>query len=265
MSYLQKSRQRFSSRRRTLVVVTVCVALLFAMNASVPNALSRTLSVLAAPFLSFSAHIGDTVLGFRVFVTSKQTLLNENTRLVADLADARTKLSLLDASLKENADLKALWGRGGASQKRLLAAVLQKPPATLYDTLILDAGEHEGVSVGDEIFASGVLLGRIIEVYPAGSKALLYSSAGEKIGVAIGVAGIRKDAFGRGNGNFAVEVPKGASVFGGDVVVRPALSSTLVGVVGTVESREADFMKIVLFRSPINIAELSFVEIIIAQ
>ena len=151
-------------------------------------------------------------------------------------------------------------------QKFLLGAVLVKPFMSPYDTLIIDVGTSNGVLAGDIVEVEGnTFIGFVSEVYNNTSKVVLYSSPGEKVKVLIGDNDIEKEAIGLGSGNFKVEIPTEIDVKEGDSIVIPSISTNIFGVVEKVEFKESDSFQNVLFKIPINIAELKWVEVVLSN
>ena len=94
---------------------------------------------------------------------------SEAADLRAQLASTTAALADRDLLAQENAQLRQelgrLPGQGTAGRTVLLAGVLQSPPGTPYDTLLLDAGSSLGVSAGQRVFAGNVAIGEIDAVY----------------------------------------------------------------------------------------------------
>jgi cell shape-determining protein MreC len=166
--------------------------------------------------------------------------------------------------IQENTDLKDLLGRKSIYSKAVLASILVKPSFSPYDTLIVDIGTDAGVVVGDKVSADGnIFIGRVSEVYANSSKVILYSSPDEKVLVLVGSNNVLKEAVGIGGGNFKIELPREIDIKEGDDVVIPSISPNIFGIVEKVEYKEADSFQTVLFKSPINVLELKWVEILI--
>ena len=91
----------------------------------------------------------------------------------------------------------------------------------------------------------------------------MYSSYGEKTLVLIGQNNVEKEAIGIGSGNFKVEMPREADVKEGDTIVIPSISPNIFGVVEKVQFKATDSFQNVLFKSPINILELKWVEVVL--
>ena len=90
----------------------------------------------------------------------------------------------------------------------------------------------------------------------------MYSSPETKIQVVIGPDKILATAIGTGAGNFLVELPRGVKVGKGDKVVHQALDTYLLGTVGSVDNDPRQTLQKIYIASPVNIYELSWVEIV---
>lgn len=197
---------------------------------------------------------------------SKSSLIAENNLLKDEIRNNQEN-QLLDSALKnENDDLKNILGRKNNNQKEILAAILAKPPFSPYDTLVIDVGSADGVSAGDNVLADGnAYIGYISELYGHSSKVVLYSSSGEKIDVLIGSDKIEKEADGMGGENFSVSAPADSNIKVGDPIIASSISPNIFSTVEKIESTPADSFETVLFKNPVNISELEYVEVLPAD
>lgn len=199
-------------------------------------------------------------------LNSKTDLIKENNLLKTEIKSNERNLAISDLLKKENEDLKNILGRNKINQKLLLGTVLIKPFLSFYDTLIVDVGSANGVAVGDKVIADGdIFIGYISEVYDQASKVVLYSSPGEKVKVLIGSNNIEKEAIGIGGGNFKVEMPRESDIKEGDPITMPSISTNVFGVVEKIEFKDSDSFQNVLFKNPINMAELKWVEVLLSN
>jgi rod shape-determining protein MreC len=199
-------------------------------------------------------------------LNSKTNLLKENSLLKDQIGTKNKDQIFYDVLKKENDDLKNILNRKNDSQNFLLSTVLIKPFLSPYDILVIDTGLSNGVSVGDKVLADGnIFIGYVSEVYNNTSKVILYSSPGEKINVLIGNNNIEKEAIGLGGGNFKVEIPREINVKEGDPIVIPSISTNIFGTVEKIEFKESDSFQNILFKNPINIAELKWVEVLLSN
>ncbi len=260
MSYLRikKSRDR---KIKTGLILLGCFLFILLAYTTIVSSLGATARGIGRPLWWFEDRIGNGFSSIAVTWKSKANLSEENARLREDLLQAELRAFDRDVLAIENAALKEAFGRKPEGVF-VLAKILVRPPRSLYDTLVLDIGENDGVSPGDEVYAFGsILLGRIQSVDKNSSLATLYSTAGEHFLARHATTGVDLDLVGRGGGSFEVTVARDLVLLPGDEIVSFALTPSVVATVGEVISDPRDPYQKVLLLSPANIQALSFVEI----
>ena len=216
--------------------------------------------VIASPVMKSSDYAGAVGASVLDIFTSKHSLQTENTDLKNQLAELQVAQDRDKLLVQENADLKELLGRH-SSNTSILASVISKPPLSLYDTIVVDVGAAEKVSVGDKVLALGTVpIGTIHAVYAHTSIAQLFSSVGERINVKIG-KNIQTTAEAQGGGSFIIKLPKDTAVAVGDPIAAPGIGADIFGTVETIETNENDPFIYVRFCLPVNMSELNFVQI----
>ncbi|MGB8815797.1 MAG: rod shape-determining protein MreC [Minisyncoccia bacterium] len=262
MNYLLKSREEKPKRNIIKTFIILIITLVFFVVFSQDFSKNILFSI-GKPLWGFSSSLvsfWDNNIGI---LRSKQSLIAENIKLEEQIKSSKKDFLFLNLIKKENETLKDLLNRKKIGYSLILASVLEKPGLSPYDTLIVDVGKKDGISKGQLVMAdSSVLIGEVAEVYDFSSKIKLYSSPGEKISVLVGSSNILKEAQGVGNGNYKIEVPKEIGVEVGDSIVIPSINVNIFGIVEKIESKNTDSFEVVLFKSPINIQELKFVEIV---
>lgn len=191
----------------------------------------------------------------------KRSLVHENEALKEEVS--RMQAQVLDRNLLEERvlELEGKLGRAGVDD-RVFARVLAGPGRSLYDTLSIDAGTEEGITVGDQVVYAGAgVIGTVVETYATSAKVSFFSSPGEETLVVIGGQAIPATAIGRGMGNFEAKVPQGSLIVSGDNVLIPG-SNMILGVVGKTAEKPAEPFMHVFFRTPFNIAAIRSVEVI---
>ena len=186
----------------------------------------------------------------------------------ADLSRLAAVEAERDALYQENLDLKARLGRG-ARVDRILSAVLLLPPATPYDTLVIDAGLSEGVALGDVVSAGGtIVVGTVSEVYTHAARVVLYSAPGQKYdallrpSISLGTGGtIPLAVEGQGGGSLRAQVPAGTLVSVGDVALLPGIIGGISARVSAVEHADGESFSTIYFSLPVDMFTLRFVEV----
>ena len=190
---------------------------------------------------------------------------SENQRLRAELASTTALIADRNALYQENIELKNRLNRNGATAV-ILAGVLMRPPAIPYDTLLVDAGEAEGVHAGDFVSAGGTTrIGTVGEVYGHTSRVILFSSAGQTYDALLHLASTTQvvpvSMQGQGSGSFVGQVPAGTSVKVGDSIVFPGIASALAGSVSSVVFDPKQSFTTLYARLPVDLLSLRFIEI----
>lgn len=142
----------------------------------------------------------------------------------------------------------------------ILGRVLKIPPATLFDTLIINVGEEDAVLVGKRVFVGDMIsIGVVSEIYRDTAKVALYSAPGNSFDVLIGHAStsVRATAYGRGAGQFEVVVPREANISVGDPVTIPSITSALFGTIGTVITDPAKAFASAIFLGPVPLQAIT--------
>ena len=185
--------------------------------------------------------------------------------LRAQLASTTALVADRDLLYQENLDLKARLGRDLGSTSRVLAAVLQSPPAAAYDTLIIDAGAGSGIAIGDKVSAGGsTVIGEISAVYATTARVTLYSAPGTSYQAQlVGANGnVPISVEGQGAGSFEAQVPVGTEVAVDEPVVFAGSADALVAKVAAVIARPGESFIHVYLHMPVDLFELRFVEVI---
>jgi len=190
--------------------------------------------------------------------------------LIARLSDAESELTRIryQAALygliaEENVRLRdaanAVKISGGVG---VTGRVISRPPQTIYDSLLLDAGGDRGVSAGDLVVFENVALGRVVAVTERSATVRLFSSPGSSQDVLVGSPVAVSTARGLGGGAFELSVPQSVTVEKGDTVRLPGTEAYALGVVADISSTATDVSKLVRFSGVGSLADFDFVRII---
>jgi cell shape-determining protein MreC len=217
-------------------------------------------------FWSFKNFVNSFISYNAEILKSKNALIEENAKLKEQLLLDKNEKIVTGLIKKENEELKNILNRSSDLENIILSNVLVKPFLSAYDTLIIDVGSNDGVKIKDKVIADGnVHIGYISEVYKNTSKVVLYSSSGEKTLVLVGDNNVEKEALGVGSGNFVLEVPRELDIKENDIIILPLISHNIFGLVEKIEFKTTDVFQRILFKSPVNISELKWVQVILEK
>ncbi len=260
MSYLLDKR---SQRKKVfqLGLLTCGCLVLFYFRVGIYKGLSYVSNKIFYPVLTAGRKVGGGLSGVGGYFSSKKSLTKENENLKITLSEKDAQILNFSVLEAENTSLKEILGRKGENKNLFLAAILEKPNQSPYDTLLIDAGSNHGLKVGNLVLALGnVPVGRIAEVYSDSAKVVLFSSSGEKTQVMV-KEGTSVELIGRGGGNFEMILPRDFAIAKGDQAVLPGISAYVLGTMETVISDSRDAFEKALFVSPVNIQQIKFVQV----
>ncbi len=261
MSYLLDKKIKRNKLFKYSIFVVVLFFLIY-FRAGVFYGLSYVSSAIFRPIQILGNGMGEKLLNMGAYFYSKNSLLLENEDLKTKLSEQETRMSNYNSVLDENLKIKEILGRKQEKADMILSGILSKPNKSPYDTLVIDVGTNNGISVGQRVFALGnIPIGRVAEVYVNTAKVILYSNPGEKIEVIISGSDTFMQIVGRGGGNFEMILPRDFVLEKGTEVVFPGITPYAIGIVQTIISDPRDAFQKALLVSPVNIQELKFVEI----
>ena len=245
------------------------MAVLLYFRTGISHGLSYASGEFFHPVLVLSKNLGAKLGNLNAYFSSKRSLYQENENLKRELSMREAELINHEILVRENENLKEIFSRAPTGKKFLLAAIISKPNQSPYDTLLIDVGETNGARVGDMVYALGnIPIGRIDSTTPRTAKAILFSSPREKTQVIIPASlgqNAPSDVFweltGRGGGNFEMTLPRDFILEKENTAVLPGIRPYAVAIVETILSDPRDPWQIALFRSPVNIQALKFVEV----
>lgn len=249
---------------KAFVVILVIVAIIVIMRIFSPSVFTSSLQFISSPFWKAKNSSVEGVINSSQLLRSKRSLVFENDDLKTQIKSSEFKLFELEFLKQENEFLKELLGRNIFDEESaILGVILARPNVSLYDTFIIDVGSDSGIKNGNAVYVFGdVFIGTISEVYKNTSTVTLFSSPGQITPVSIGLQNVSANAEGRGGGNFIVNLPRGIDVEIGDIVMMPNINTRLFAIVEEIETNPSDPLVTILFKNPINMNDIKWVQII---
>ncbi len=264
MIYLKRTNVSGRHDRTKAAFIVSLLILAFTVHLVFPTFYARLLTPIASFIWTSTGSVGNGLGNMAGLVRSKYSLLQENAALKEEVRSRDVQATLLKDSVAKNNALQALLGRGSVAKgfKDVLAVVLSRPPLSAYDTVIIDIGAKDGVKMGDKVYVDGtVLIGDVAEVLSGTSKVSLFSTPGREMQVQVGTSKTAVIATGRGAGNFILTMPVENGIQVGDSVVLPQLREHVFGTVAHVSADASDSLQTILFKTPLNINELHYVQV----
>jgi cell shape-determining protein MreC len=261
MTYLRRTNVTARKSRKTTGIIIAIIVVLFFVQYLFPRFYPTIFYPITSFFWSGESFATSTLGRLVQIVKSKYSLVKENERLSLEVTARDTSTLLVDSLKKENEDLKHALARTGKGDD-ILGIILSRPPVSPYDMFVLDVGTSDGILVGNKVYTDGdVLMGDVVETYAHESKVSLYSTPGRVVSVVIGSTNTEVQAIGRGGGNFMAKIPVELVVKVGDSIILPQIRSHVFGTVEKTIIDSADSLQTILFKAPINIHSIRFVQV----
>ena len=145
----------------------------------------------------------------------------------------------------------------------ITAQVLDVSSESLYNNVIIDEGSLDGIKVGQLVTSQGTVgLGTITSVSSHTATISLFSGPDFSGDVLLKPENITVPALGQGGGSFEIHIPQSISVAKGDTIAFPSNPDISIGVVGSIIFDPRNPFQTVLARTPVNIQQLRFVEVV---
>jgi cell shape-determining protein MreC len=200
---------------------------------------------------------GVTALG------SKKAVLAENEDLKNKIEGYQAQTLELQMIRNENTKLRAELSYAQSLKNFIGAQILAKPSQSLFNSLVIDQGKDAGIQVGQLVVTQGTIgLGKVVSVTSKTATVELFSGPQFSGDLVMKNQNITVPAIGKGSGNFEIHIPREIKVIDGDILAFPESPDLAIGVVKTIIFDPRDPFQTVLARTPVNVQELRFVEVI---
>ena len=198
-----------------------------------------------------------------ILSTSRKSMAEYINELENDMFTLRTKVLDYDRLAAENETLReTLRASSGLNNLVATTRILKRPPASIYDTLVINAGTEDRVAVGHKVVAFGsIYLGDIVQVFNDTAVVRLATTQGVVRDVRSVRNGVVLEAQGHNGSHVVIEMPRDIDVVEGDQF-KDVLSNKLSLVVYKITFDDREPFKTVYARSPINMRYLDWVQVI---
>lgn len=178
-------------------------------------------------------------------LTSRNALLEENTRLRQKQLVLESRLSRLNELEAENRRLRGLLGSSDkVSDRVLIAELLAVDMDPFSRQIVLNQGSRDGVFVGQSLVDAEGILGQVTRVGPFSSNAMLITDPSHALPIQVSRSGLRAIAIGTGSVNLLElsHIPNNADLEVGDRLVTSGLGRRFPPgyPVGKIKSIERD-------------------------
>lgn len=253
MNYHLKSKKNNNFKKILIIgILVLLVFLIYKITFPFFRSFAHTTAV---PVWTFRDYVANSFASIGNIFESKDSLIIENEVLKEEIKGLKLKQMEYEVLVKENSELKALFGRDNLKNK-IITKIVSKPPRSPYDTLIIDAGSRDGVKKDSLVYISNnVVVGKVSDVLENSSVVTLFSTGGYKQESMLERTGAVFELIGKGNANLSIELPKDTDIVWGDVFLYPSVDSSIIGNVYYIDTNSQSAFKTVFIRVPGNVFE----------
>jgi len=190
------------------------------------DTLRATLSLLLYPIQAIVGLPASTGSWVSENLSSHQTLLNDNRKLLDEQLLLKVKLQKLETLEAENKRLRELLGSSfKVGEQTLIAELVTVDMAPFSQQILLNKGSLHKVYSGQPILDADGVMGQILKVGPVSSTAILITDPSHAIPIEVNRNGLR--AIARGTGDTSQlelpHIPNNADIETGDLLVTSGL------------------------------------------
>ncbi len=260
-----------SSKQITLFIFLLVMALflIFAHSAGKTGKAESIAAKVPGPVVYIFNGLGNGFKSFFSYFSSVASVGRQNAELKEQLIRLEQENVTLQANALENEKLRKELNYRSASKYNLVSAnVIAKDPSGFNQSVIIDAGADDGISVGAAVLAQGVLVGRVTSTNSGTAKVLLVTDPQSVIDAQIaatGDNGLLRGSY--GSGIIVDMISQNVQINRGDAVVSAGLntdlpSGLLIGTIGDLQSQKNDLLQKATVISPIDLKNLDIVSVI---
>lgn len=144
-----------------ITCVVVVVALLFGNN----NPVTSIVKTAFSPVLTFTSNISDSMGDLKDYFIELRVYREENERLNNEIKEIRSENRDVTELTDENERLRSMLNLQSELEYETQAGiVISYEPNNWYDTIVINKGSNDGISVGDAVISENGIVGKISEV-----------------------------------------------------------------------------------------------------
>ena len=221
------------------------------------------------PMIYVLKNAANPVKDFFSFFSSISDLNKTNASLKDQIRQLQEQNVALNEYQLENEVLKKeLNYRDSTSINLISGEVIAQDPTGFSQTITLDIGQRDGVTVGAGVLAQGVLIGKITDVEDITSKALLITDPQSTVDALISgttYSGVLRGSY--GTGLLLDTISQKAQISPGLEIVTAGLTAKipkgiLIGTTDQLETGKNDLLQQVTVLSSVDLKNLYFIAVI---
>lgn len=258
MTYLQRSSEKNSRRRKNIKFISIFVAIVlfgFLLRTFSGNVVHTILY----PVTKSAQFVFSPFKNFGTYLHSKTKLVEENKNLVNDKKFLQIELLSVENLRAENEELRKTLELTKETNE-ITAEIVLTPPFSPFDTFVVHTDNIDAVQIGGRVMTNGILVGEVTEKHARNAIVKLFSTSGTKMPVKINDE-IIAEAIGQGGLSFLIQLPKDIAIEKGFLVYAEGADKAVLGTVENIDTPENSSFQTIYFKFPFSFADLNFVQI----
>lgn len=258
MTYLQRSSEKNSRRRRNIKFASIFLAIIlfgFLLRTFSGNMVHTVLY----PITKSAQFVFSPFKNFGNYLQSKTRLVEENKNLMNDKKFLQIELLSVENLRSENEELRKTLELT-KDKNEITAEIVLTPPFSPFDTFVVHTDNIDEVQIGSRVTANGILVGEVTEKHARNAIVKLFSTSGTKMPVKINDE-IIAEATGQGGLTFLIQLPKEVVVEKGFLVYAEGEDKAILGTVENINTPENSSFQTIYFKFPFSFSDLNFVQI----
>jgi cell shape-determining protein MreC len=268
-------------KRQKLYGVLFIVCIIFALGRKpIFTFIGRVSHYIGIPIWKVENSLIDSLEYTSEIVKPKSVLVAELIELKRNQFSYSDREAIIEALKIENKGLKESQNRI-IDDKNVLARVLSRPPLQVYDTLVIDVGSSDGVTLLSDVYSKNdYVVGVITRVFKNTSVVTLKSAPGEVHQIMVPNiienssehSSTSKNSLlhsisftGLGGGGFKAQIPKHLNIATNTPMILSSINSEVIGIITGESTDDSNSLKDVFGSLPFSINSIDWVTVKIKE
>jgi rod shape-determining protein MreC len=255
--------------KRNIYIIIIALVVLITIIPSTRRATSRAFFALFGGLSNPISKVASPAQKFFSGIGAISKIKDENNQLAAKLQKLKLDSSELEELRVENKILRNQLGFAEEHREYELvgAKIIGRDPVSFMDSIIVDKGSDEGITLGAVAISDGALAGKVTGVFNHQSKVTLITSKDSIVQVMLQGSRVMGVLRGGLSGLTLENIPQDIEVESGEGVVTSGLGGSidqgiLVGEVVGQNSSKAQIYKTLSIRPTVDFSKLELIFII---
>lgn len=154
--------QLFKKKSVLAVVIITCVVVVVAMLFGGNNPVTSVVKTAFSPVLNFTANISDSMGNLKDYFIELRVYREENERLNNEIKEIRSENRDVSELMDENERLQSMLDlQSDLKYETQAGRVISYEPNNWYDTIVINKGSNNGISVGDAVISENGIVGKV--------------------------------------------------------------------------------------------------------